>query len=64
MPGLLEDWSHLIEHDHNYDENLKNYRNFKRELRALSQDINCHNKVRIDPFESFNLKYMKCSRSV
>jgi hypothetical protein len=63
MPGLLEDWSHLIEHDQYYNENFKNYRDFKRELRALSADIDERNKRRNYPFESFNPKYMECSTS-
>jgi len=64
MPGLLEDWSHLIEHDQNYGENLKNYRNFKRELRELSAKIDSRNKTRNYPFESFNPKFMECSTSI
>jgi hypothetical protein len=64
MPGLLEDWSHIIEHDEYYRENLKNYRSFKRELRELSRKIDSLNKTRNYPFESFNPKYMECSTSV
>lgn len=64
MPGLLEDWSHIIQNDQYYDENLENYRNFKRELRELSEDIDSRNKIRNYPFESFNPKYMECSTSV
>jgi hypothetical protein len=63
MPGLLQDWSHIIEHDQYYSENLKNYRNFKRDLRELSGKIDFLNKTRNYPFESFNPKYMRCSTS-
>jgi hypothetical protein len=64
MPGLLEDWSHLIEYGQHYLENLDNYRDFKNQLRKLSRDIDCRNKTRYYPFESFNPKYMECSTSV
>ncbi len=63
MPGLLQDWSHLIEHNLYYRENLKNYRTFKRELKELSEKIDSLNKIRNYPFESFNPKYMECSTS-
>ena len=63
MPGLLEDWSHLIEHDQYYIENIKNYQNFKKDLRDLSEYIDRRNKTTNYPFESFNPKYMQCSIS-
>jgi hypothetical protein len=64
MPGLLEDWSHLIDHDQNYQDNLKNYKKFKRDLQDLSEDIDRRNEIRNYPFQSFNPKYMECSTSV
>jgi hypothetical protein len=64
MPGLLEDWSHLIDHDQNYSENLKNYKKFKKNLQDLSEDIDRRNEKRNYPFQSFNPKYMECSTSV
>ncbi|CAF1427665.1 unnamed protein product [Adineta ricciae] len=64
MPGLLEDWSHLIERNQYYEKNLVNYENFKNELKNLSQDIDHRNKTRKYPFESFNPKFIECSASV
>jgi hypothetical protein len=64
MPGLLEDWSHLIEYDQYHSENLDNYRYFKSQLRDLSRDIDRRNKIRNYPFESYNPRYMECSTSV
>ncbi|UJR19786.1 hypothetical protein I4U23_022920 [Adineta vaga] len=64
MPGLLEDWNHLIKHNQYYEKNLKNYENFKHQLRNLSKDIDQRNKTRKYPFESFNPKYLECSASV
>ncbi|UJR18088.1 hypothetical protein I4U23_004988 [Adineta vaga] len=64
MPGLLEDWSHLIEHDQNYQKNLKNYQEFKNDLRNLSKDIDQRNKTRKYPFQSFNPRFIECSASV
>ena len=61
MPGLLEDWSHLIEHS---EQNLVNYRKFKAELEELSAEIDSRNRVRTFPFQSFNPRYMECSTSV
>ncbi len=64
MPGLLENWSHLIEHDQCYQENLNNYKTFKSELKELSGKIDSLNKTRKYSFESFNPRYMECSVSV
>lgn len=64
MPGILEDWSHLIEHDQYYTDNLKNYEMFKQDLQELSRDIDIRNTIRKYPFQSFNPKYMECSTSV
>ncbi|CAF0840551.1 unnamed protein product [Rotaria sordida] len=64
MPGLLEDWSHLIERNRYYSQNLQNYQTFKKELKELSNDIDSRNKIRKYPFQSFNPKYMECSTSV
>lgn len=63
MPGLLEDWSHLIERDQYYIENMKNYQNFKKDLQDLVEYIDRRNKTANYPFESFNPKYMQCSIS-
>ncbi|CAF1271042.1 unnamed protein product [Adineta steineri] len=64
MPGLLEDWSHLIERNQYYSKNLENYETFKQDLKDLSKDIDDRNKIRNYPFQSFNPKYMECSTSV
>ncbi|CAF1104185.1 unnamed protein product [Didymodactylos carnosus] len=64
MPGILEDWSHLIDHDEHYHKNLKNYQDFKYQLQKLSEDIDSRNKIRNYPFESFNPKYIECSTSI
>lgn len=64
MPGLLEDWSHLIERDQFYSDNIQNYRNFKNELRNLVDEIDRRNQTRNYPFQSFNPKFMECSTSV
>jgi hypothetical protein len=64
MPGILEDWGHLIQHKQYYKENFKNYQDFKNELRKLSEDIEYRNKKRRYPFQSFNPKYIECSASV
>jgi hypothetical protein len=63
MPGILEDWTHLIQHNQYYKENFKNYQNFNSELKKLSQDIDYRNKIRKYPFQSFNPKYIECSAS-
>ena len=64
MPGLLEDWSHLIDRSQFYEKNLKNYQDFKQKLIDLSKEIGRRNKIRNYPFESFNPKFMECSTSV
>ncbi|CAF4617124.1 unnamed protein product [Rotaria sp. Silwood1] len=64
MPGILEDWSHLIERNRYYSKNLHNYQTFKQELQELSKDIDSRNKIRKYPFQSFNPKYIECSTSV
>jgi hypothetical protein len=63
MPGLLEDWSHLIDHDE-HSKNLKNYKTFKMNLQNLSKDIDYRNRIRNYPFQSYNPKNMECSISV
>ena len=64
MPGLLEDWSHLIERDEFYTENLENYRKFKDDLHNLADEIDHRNEKRNYPFQSLNPKNMECSTSV
>ena len=64
MPGILEDWSHLIEKNEFYEKNMQNYQVFKEELKNLSEKIDSRNKIRNYPFQSFNPKYIECSTSV
>lgn len=64
MPGILEDWSHLIERNRYYSENLNSYRTFKKRLQDLSENIDARNKIRKYPFQSFNPKYIECSTSI
>jgi hypothetical protein len=63
MPGILEDWSHLIPHNQHFADNLENYQIFKQELQKLSVNIDSRNKIRNYPFQSFNPKYIDCSTS-
>ncbi|CAF1644988.1 unnamed protein product, partial [Adineta ricciae] len=64
MPGIMEDWSHLIEHNQDYEKNLKNYHDFKSQLRKLSKCVDERNKTRRYPFQSFNPRFIECSTSV
>ncbi|CAF1436727.1 unnamed protein product [Adineta ricciae] len=64
MPGIMEDWSHLIEHNQDYEKNLKNYQDFKSQLRKLSKRVDESNKTRRYPFQSFNPRFIECSTSV
>jgi len=64
MPGLLEDWSHLIPHDNHYDKNRQNYEQFRKDLLALSHSIDQKNLERDYPFQSINPRFMECSLSV
>lgn len=80
MPGLMEDWSHLIprvpsdsEKDETYSSmteedvksHLDNYHLFKNQLTELIEKIDeRHRKPDNFPFQSFNPSYMECSVSV
>jgi hypothetical protein len=66
MPWLNDDWSHLILKDQpHYQENLHVYRQFKKNLITLQQDINNRNATeRKYPFHSFNPEKLETSVSV
>ena len=80
MPGLMEDWSHLIprvttdsQHDkppsniteEQVKSHLDNYYLFKQQLTELAEKIDVRHRISDTfPFESFNPRFMECSVSV
>ena len=69
MPGLLEDWSHLVPHNDGSlsHAHLLNYRKFRLQLVLLSRHIdrlNADRNARRYPFQSFNPRFMEVSVSV
>lgn len=80
MPGLMEDWSHLIPHmvtdsrdgqvtsittEEQVKSHLDNYHLFKHQLSELMERIEQrHLSSDIFPFQSFNPSFMECSVSV
>jgi hypothetical protein len=66
MPWLNDDWNHLIRKDSpHYPENIQAYRNFKKNLLTLQQDINYRNvNERKYHFHSFNPEKLELSVSV
>ena len=64
MPGLMEDWSHLLLHDHS-QRHLNNYRTLKLNLTALSERIDKRNRAFRDwPFLSFQPRNLEISCSI
>ena len=80
MPGLMEDWSHLIPRvstdnregkppstmtEEQVKSHLDNYHLFKQQLAERSERIDArHRMPDVFPFESFNPRLMECSLSV
>ena len=80
MPGLMEDWSHLIPRvatDSQHDESpsnmteeqvkshLDNHYFFKQQLTERTEKIDARHRISDTfPFESFNPRFMECSVSV
>ncbi|CAF1412324.1 unnamed protein product [Adineta ricciae] len=80
MPGLMEDWSHLIPPmatdnqdgalqpittEDQVQSHLDNYHLFKHQLTELMEQIDArHHEPGVFPFESFNPGFMECSVSV
>jgi hypothetical protein len=80
MPGLTEDWSHLIPRvatdsregkppstmtEEQVKSHLDNYYLFQQQLTERSEKIDARNRMPDNfPFESFNPRFMECSVSV
>jgi hypothetical protein len=66
MPGILEDWSHLIPDttDSQLNRNIDLYFDFKEKLLALSEEVDKRNARTSMPCNSFNARNIQCSVSV
>jgi len=64
QPTIEEDWLHLFNHDDNYEQVEKVYKEFQASLKQLRRDIEARNLTRKYPMEFFNPKHCKTSVSI